>query len=381
MGNYRIELLLKVNNSEHSIFNSEEKIIELFKLSDKFKIQNSEDGKSYNLTIRDEIFSFIISKESEYIYSIVVNATEKGPCYGIPELTLDALAEAVRELKVTISSNLNNCSYEVLWDDVGIYYSKMAYPKIVEIKNLMRKLITKFMLVSVGMDFFNNIPNDINIREDKNTDSGFLHNIDFIDLTKYLFAARPLRQQDELLNIIDTLDENVLPDSVNLLNYKKDSYWNRYFKDIVGNDINAESINKDWAQLYKLRCKVAHSKFLKKNEWETIYSICQKLSQAFNAALNALNDINLSEENKEIISEDIFTEIEGKVWYEKLYELITKNFDDEFTLNELYSFESLLKDQYPENNTIQASIRRNLQKLRDQGKIKFIANGKYKIIK
>ena len=105
------------------------------------------------------------------------------------------------------------------------------------------------------------------------------------------------------------------------------------------------------------------------------------MNNTFSLALSKLNNINLSDENKETITEDFFTEIEGKAWYEKLYEIIIRNFLDEFTLADLYCYESLLKEQYPENNTIRASIRRNLQKLRDNGKIEFLNNGKYKIIK
>lgn len=373
MEDYIIELLLKINNAENTLFNNAEKIIELFKLHDKFEIQQVKNKKYYKLIFKRKVFCFFISTESKNIYSISIYTTNT--------TALDALTEVVREFKIIISSNLKDCNYEVLWDDVGIHYAEMAFPKINKIENLMRKLITKFMLVSVGMDFFNNIPKDINLRDDKDADSGFLHNIDFIDLKKYLFTARPLKKQEELMKIIDSLKENVLPPDINLLNYKKDSYWNRYFKDIIGNSVEADSIKNDWDELYKLRCKVAHSKFLKKDEYEKIETLCKKLSKIFYDALEKLNDINLSEENKETISEDIFSEIEGTVWHEKLYELIIRNFQNEFTLNDLYAYEPLLQEQYPENNTIRASIRRNLQKLRDDGKIKFITHGKYQIIK
>lgn len=376
----RIELLLKVNNEEASLFNSAEKIIELFKLNDKFKIAENSHEKCYDLIFSNETFKLYISTESKNIYSIALHTVDIGRKYIVLTAVLDNLTNAAREIKRTIASNFKNCSYEVSWDDVGIHYAVSAYPHIVKVENLMRKLITKFMLVAVGMDFFENIPSDINPRQDKDSDSGFLHNIDFIDLTKYLFNARSLKSEDELMKIINSLEENTLPPDVNLLNYKKDSYWNRYFKDIVGDGIDADSIKKDWEELYKLRCKIAHSKFLKKDEFEKVYDICKKLNKTFSLALEKLNDISLSDENKETITEDIFSEIEGKAWHEKLYELIIRNFNDEFSLNDLYNFESLLQEHYPENNTIRASIRRNLQKLRDDGKIEFLTPGKYKIL-
>nr|WP_229241116.1 hypothetical protein [Clostridium haemolyticum] len=44
----------------------------------------------------------------------------------------------------------------------------------------------------------------------------------------------------------------------------------------------------------------------------------------------------------------------------------------------MYVYEEIFLKKYPNNNTIKASIRRNLQELRDLGLIKFLGNGKYK---
>lgn len=379
MRNYKIELLFKEDNEGPILFKNKEKIVELFRLIEQFRIDLNVEEGCYKLIFNEQQFNFYISEESEYIYSIVVyieGVNENSQ--DISEI-LDNLKNVVRLFKEIISKKLKNCSYKVLWDDPGIFYSELAFPKIIQIENLMRKLITKFMLVSVGMDFFDRIPKDINQRDDNN-DSSFLHNIDFINLSQYLFKNRPLKDEDELMKIINSINDNKLPPEVNLMDYKKDSYWNRYFKEKIGADIDGDLIRKDWEHLYKLRCQVAHSKFLNKADYIQIECLCNKLTKIFSDALQKLNTIGLSEEIKENISEDIFSEIEGKFWYEKLYEIIIKNFDDEFTLNELYRFTSLLHEQYPNNNTIQSSIRRNLQKLRDMGKIEFIGNGSYKII-
>lgn len=296
---------------------------------------------------------------------------------------LDSLTNTVREIKVTISENLKNCSYEILWDDVGIYYATMAYPMIIKIENLMRKLITKFMIVTVGMEFFNNIPSDINVRENQNSDAGFLHNVDFIELSKYIFAARPLKSTENLMKIINKLNENRLPESVNLLDYQYNSYWNRFFKDIIQDcvDTDGDKIKVQWEDLYKLRCKIAHSKFLRKDEYDKIEVLYKNLSTIFNSALDRLSAISLTPESKELISEDIVIEIDGANWPDILYSIISDNFNDEFSVKEIYAYEPIFQAHYPQNHTIQASIRRNLQKLRDKGKIIFLDNGRYKIKK
>lgn len=58
----------------------------------------------------------------------------------------------------------------------------------------------------------------------------------------------------------------------------------------------------------------------------------------------------------------------------KVIEQINK---EEFSLADIYSFEYIFQREYPDNNTIRNSIRRNLQELRDMGLIKFLGDGRY----
>lgn len=229
--NVKVELLLKIQNRVNNIFNKCDKIIDLLNLNDSLNIEKV--GSNYKIFIDEQKFDFAIAMEpSGDVFSITVNSCGTYDQSDLPGI-LDGLTEIVREVKITVSQNLKNCSYEILWDDAGIYYAIMAYPMIIKIENLMRKLITKFMLVPVGMEFFNNIPEDINVREVKDSDSGFLHNLDFIELSNYIFTPRPLKSIENLTKIINSLDENKLPDNVNVLDYQYRSYWDRYFKDII----------------------------------------------------------------------------------------------------------------------------------------------------
>ena len=52
--------------------------------------------------------------------------------------------------------------------------------------------------------------------------------------------------------------------------------------------------------------------------------------------------------------------------------------NDVFRLEDVYAFADVLQTKYPNNTTIKASIRHNLQVLRDKGYIEFISNGKYR---
>ena len=377
---FKIEILLKIENIENSLFNDCSKIIASLNLNDNLSIY--QDETEYKISANGEVFDFSITMEpSKDVFSLSLAAVLAARDHLASSDILDNLTNTAREIKKTISENFKNCSYEILWDDVGIYYATMAFPMIIKIENLMRKLITKFMLVTVGMDFFTNIPKDINVRDSKDTDSGFLHNVDFIELSKYLFNPRPLKSTENLIKIINQLTDNHLPEDINLLEYQYNSHWNRYFKNTIESSVgtDGDTIKKQWEDFYQLRCKVAHSGFLRLDEYEKIKTLYSYLKNIFISALDKSGVIELSTENKEAISEDIITEIEGDSWSDILYSIIIENFDDEFTSKEIYTFEPILKALYPNNNTVQASIRRNLQKLRDNGKIVFLDSGRYKI--
>jgi len=61
----------------------------------------------------------------------------------------------------------------------------------------------------------------------------------------------------------------------------------------------------------------------------------------------------------------------------KCIELLDKK---EFSLDDVYSFEAFLKLKHPENNNIKAKIRQQLQILRDNGYVKFMTRGVYKLL-
>tara|TARA_B100001094_G_C18166612_1_gene792496 strand:- start:8 stop:283 length:276 start_codon:yes stop_codon:yes gene_type:complete len=69
-------------------------------------------------------------------------------------------------------------------------------------------------------------------------------------------------------------------------------------------------------------------------------------------------------------------------WKKNLKREIEKNHLDLgiFTLEELYrvSYNNLCM-KYPKNNTIEASVRRTLQEIRDEGYLIFLEKGEYKV--
>ncbi len=71
--------------------------------------------------------------------------------------------------------------------------------------------------------------------------------------------------------------------------------------------------------------------------------------------------------------------IKTKSWLIEIITCIEKLNKKHFTLNDLYAFENILKQKYPNNNNIKAKIRQQLQILRDNNYLTFIDRGKYKL--
>lgn len=71
---------------------------------------------------------------------------------------------------------------------------------------------------------------------------------------------------------------------------------------------------------------------------------------------------------------------ESKGWILDIMKCIEMLPTKEFTLQEMYNFEPVLKQKYPNNNFIKDKIRQQLQFLRDKGYLEFWGSGKYRVL-
>jgi type II restriction enzyme len=82
--------------------------------------------------------------------------------------------------------------------------------------------------------------------------------------------------------------------------------------------------------------------------------------------------------NKTLFLREKSTDAKG--WILDLLSCVDSIKKETFTLNDVYRFENILKEKYPNNNFIRDKIRQQLQLLRDKGIIEFIGRGNYKKI-
>lgn len=71
--------------------------------------------------------------------------------------------------------------------------------------------------------------------------------------------------------------------------------------------------------------------------------------------------------------------IESKGWLLDVLVCVEKIRKDNFSLEDVYAFETYLKTKHPFNNNIKAKIRQQLQYLRDKNILEFVGRGQYRM--
>lgn len=123
---------------------------------------------------------------------------------------LKSFEELLRVIKILMGKA--EAKVEVVWDDVGLYYAEKAYTRIFKVENLMRKLITKFMLINVSANWEKeNVPSKILTLKERNKKrnrgKGYLYDLDFIDLADFLFDEYQISNIGELKKYIITANK------------------------------------------------------------------------------------------------------------------------------------------------------------------------------
>ena len=71
---------------------------------------------------------------------------------------------------------------------------------------------------------------------------------------------------------------------------------------------------------------------------------------------------------------------EARGWTIEVLKIVDSIKDKSFKLQDVYAFEKILKEKYPNNNFVKDKIRQQLQVIRDKGLIEFKGNGLYQKI-
>lgn len=297
----KTEFLILMPNDE-AFCNSKKAFVDFLKIDSLISITGNTINFRKSPKSKDQVSAKFrvetdkVKSNNERYFLLILECNQQANIDEFSELTdrLKSIAE-----RISPGSTVVN----MLWDGVGRTYAERAYPIINEVENLMRRLIAKFMLITVGMHWSRDAINSelskkIEKFEDEDPYLNDLHKLDFIHLSQVLFEKKrdiSLEELDRLL-LKTKFDET---DKEKILKYIPRSNWEKYFSALV--EDKDHSLETKWEMLYKLRNKVAHNRSVKKSEYEKINGLASSIKDVISKATSKLGEIDINEEDRELI--------------------------------------------------------------------------------
>ena len=260
-----------------------------------------------DISITEKKFRY---KNSNYSYAVNMNKVDNQDytvfhvIFEISRVT-DKFREMLKSFKKTVGVHLKD-DIQIIWDGIGFEWSKELYPRIYQVENLMRKLISKFMLINLGVGWYKSaVPSEVkdSIKSSNSRNNhGILYEVDFIQLSNFLFKQYAFKDASKLPEVIEGALEGDLTDEKRneILEFIPKNNWDRYISQIV--DCESEQLKKKWTKLYDIRCKVAHNNSLLLNDFEEGISLCDFLEPILQTAFESLSDVEIPKEEIENIS-------------------------------------------------------------------------------
>jgi len=331
---YKVEYLIVLSSTEpfcktENAFNNLLQSFDAIKISDS-KIRYEKTAFEYKVKL-----GLIAEGDQRYFHVTLV-------CKEPNNLEVfKVLLKAVR----TILKRAGDKPAEILWDDVSSELSNAAYPVVHNIENMMRKLLTKFMYVKIGLGWIKDaVPKEVSdsIRTKNTLGQNYLHETDFIQLSNFLFKeylTANARKLVEKVGKAKDISEFTLEELRELV---PRSNWERYFAPVV--ECKSEYLKSRWERLYILRCLVAHNNFMTGSDYDEIIKVSSEVRIQLEKALEALDGIAVSDDEREDVAENIATSMSSDsgdfiaLWstlVDLLYELaiISDNYPKEVTMD------------------------------------------------
>ncbi len=270
-----------------------------------------------DLTIEGDKIAFKVNSGKKHENNIKINTgllDEKNERYFKVELThedtsnVEIFSNLCRKMKKIVRRiNPDNIRINTLWDDIGREYAIKAYPLINEVENLMRKLISQFLLINVGMDWSGTAIHDdlqekIKGKSKNNPElTDELYSADFIQLSDVLFKKYRSISLSELDNMILKGKTKGGLDIEQISKILPVSNWERYFSKII--EYSEELLKEKWEKLYDLRNDVAHNRFINKSDYDKLRTLHKEIVELLKKTIANLDKIDLKTEQRDEILE------------------------------------------------------------------------------
>ncbi|MBR9802819.1 hypothetical protein GYB59_14520 [bacterium] len=291
----RTELLVVIKKADELCTNEDE-VKQLLAVNSRLSVDGDLLKLDDNLSATITISMGDLTESQERYILLALEADD-------PDLEqYEELLRMVKTPLYKLNGTNDRKSLEVLWDDLAAHYAHKSYPRIFAVENLMRKVITRFMVVTLGGSWSKETsPPKIKeeLSKSKRSNGGNdLWELDFIHLSGYLLHPYPLKRDNSFDADLKALTKENAEEFRK--NYEPRSNWERYFNDIV--DMEAEELKVLWDKLYKLRCDVAHCRFIERVDFQNISEHCDKVEKVLKEALEKIDKINIPADEKESVA-------------------------------------------------------------------------------
>ncbi len=216
-------------------------------------------------------------------------------------------------------------SYIVItsYDCISELYCNKIYKKLNNFERKLKELIFDIYTFSYGINYYDrNFSDELKSKVKKSRDKSIstdtkdieqlkqsLYELDYNDIMELLFTPKWLLDDEkdkfDLIEKIDKLSSKELRDCIE--NIKPKSDWDRLFLPQIGEIPNIEELIDE---LRKLRNKVAHCKFFRKEHYEECLELLKILNKHINKALKIVMNIDFQELNAQYASNELYIALE-----------------------------------------------------------------------
>lgn len=270
------------------------------KITDKDKeiLRSNWDGK------------FIVNK-TEIIFSIKQYEKHK-----LSYLNINMKGNSIQNIEI-VDEKINNImtdNYIVItsYDSISEFYCNKIYKKLNNFERKLKELIFDIYTFSYGINYYKrNFSDDLKIKVKRLSDKSIatdtkeveqlkqsLYELDYNDIMELLFTPKWLEDDEkDKLDLMRKIEEGKLSsdeliDCIDNIRPKSD--WDRLFLPQIG---ELSDIEKSIDQLRKLRNRVAHCKFFRKEHYEECLELLKILNKQISKALKIVMNIDFQELN------------------------------------------------------------------------------------
>jgi hypothetical protein len=296
---FLVEYLVIVKQAD-TFCNNEATFLRLLEVDTSINIEKEKGqiifkAQKYQLVVAFQLETAVVPGKSERFFKLRLSMDS--------EKKLGKFEHLTKVLENIFNKMQKEVSVNVLWNDIGKEYAVEGYRLINEVENLIRRLISSFMLINVGYEWPKfHIPPCVEQRDQalKTTYSDFLHQTYFSDLRTILFEGQRelgFRKIGEIQRFVEKVmaekQKTIKVDDLKGVISK--SLWERHF---AKTNYSKKDFENDLKALNELRNEIAHCRNISRETLGKVENLSKKIIKTLKLEIEKLPEKKLSEKER-----------------------------------------------------------------------------------